>query len=337
MTNTVVILPTYNESENLKELLPKLKQYDIDILVADASPNGHTKEVAEKLGICVYIHKGKFGRVPTILGGIEATMQDNVVVIDADGQHPADLIPALLKALERSDIAIPSRRVAGGGYEGFSLKRKIVSAVANLLAWPLMPKLKDRTSGAIAFRRSVLNGAKLPHGFSTLTLSILLMGKYNSFEEVPYVFSQRTHGESKLTRHMMLEHLTYIVRLYFYKFRILRFMLVGTLGAVIGLGSLYVLTEFAGLYYLAAYIVAFILSVTNNYICNSLWTFKSNSGAVGWTKYVTICATTLMFNSALMYILTDILGLWYMFSAVVVILLVFLLNYVLSKKFVWKG
>jgi len=337
MHDTVVILPTYNESENLRMLLPELKRYEVDILVADASPNGDTKKVAEQLGVRVYSHKGKFGRVPTILGGIEATTQKNVVVLDADGQHPASLVPKLLEVLEHSDIAVPSRRVAGGGYEGFSLKRKLISGVANLLAWPLIPKLKDRTSGAIAFRRAVLNGVKLPHGFSTLTLSILLMGTYNNFEEVPYVFPQRLHGESKLTRRMIVEHITHIARLYLYKFRILRFMLVGALGSVIGLGSLYALTEFSGLYYLAAYPIAFILSVTNNYVWNSLWTFRRNSGAVGWTKYVTICAFTLMLNTALMYILTDIVGLWYMFSAVLVILFVFILNYTLSKRFVWRS
>jgi len=333
--DTVVILPTLNESESLKTLIPELKQCGVDVLVIDDSPNDQTVEVAEKLGARV-IHRNKRGRMSALLDGISATTHKYMITMDADGQHPPELVPKIIEALQRNDVVIASRRVDGGGYEDLTWGRKAVSNVANLLAWPLAPRVKDRTSGFVAFRRAVLDGAKLPLGFSTLTLGILVSGKYGTVAEVPYVFRKRTEGASKLRFKYVLDHLVQLGKLYLRKFRILRFMLVGASGVVVGLSTLYALTEFAGLHYLLSYAVSFLLSVTNNYAWNSLWTFEQNKGAVGWTKYAVIYACTLTLNTALMYVLTDIVGLWYMVSAVLVVLLVFVINYVLSRRFVWN-
>ncbi len=333
---TVVILPTYNEAENLRVLLPRLRQYDVDVLVVDDSPNGDTTEVARALGCNVLRRDGKRGRVAAILAGIAATTHESIITMDADLQHPSETIPRILEALNRSEVVIASRNVAGGGYMGFSLERRIVSHVAKLLALPLAPKLRDRSSGFVAFRRSVLNGTKLPLGFSTLALSILLMGSYSTFEEVPFIFSVRGSGKSKLTVRRMLDHLVQLARLYLYKFRILRFMLVGGLGTLVGLGVLYTLTEVLSLYYLVSYIIAFVVSTTSNYVWNSLWTFKQDIRVQEWKKYVAVCATTLLLNVVLMVALTDLIGLWYMLSATIVVLVVFTLNYTFSKKLVWR-
>jgi dolichol-phosphate mannosyltransferase len=336
VANTVVILPTYNESESLKTLIPKLRQHGVDVLVVDDSPDDATASVAERLGASV-IHRNKRGRMSALLDGISATTHKYVITMDADGQHPPEAIPAILEALKRHDVAIASRRVDGGGYEDFTWRRKLVSNVANLLAWPLTPGVKDRTSGFVAFRREVLDGARMPEGFSTFTLGLLVSGKYAHVTEVPYVFKQRTAGESKLRLKYVLNHLAQLGELYLAKFRILRFALVGASGVVVGLGSLYALTEFAGLHYLASYVLSFLLSVTNNYVLNSKWTFTQSIGALKWTKYAVVCAGTLALNTALMYVLTDIADLWYMASAILVVLIVFLLNYALSKRIVWPN
>jgi dolichol-phosphate mannosyltransferase len=211
--NTVVILPTYNESESLKTLIPKLRRYDVDVLVVDDSPDDATASTAEELGAQV-IRRTKRGRTSALLDGIAATTHPNIVVMDADGQHPPEAIPAILEALKHDDVVIASRRTDGGGYEGFPWRRKLVSNVANLLAWPLAPEVKDRTSGFVAFRRSVLDGTKLPEGFSTLTLDILVLGKHNSAVEVPYTFKQRVAGDSKLRPRHVLEHLVQLGKLY---------------------------------------------------------------------------------------------------------------------------
>jgi len=333
--DAVVILPTYNEAENLKVLLPKLKQYGVDVLVVDDSPNPATAEVAKSLGATVLTRDVK-GRTSALLDGIAATTHQKVITMDADLQHPPETVPMILEALDRSDVVIASRSIDGGGYEHFTLKRKLISRVAKLLAWPLAPKIKDRSSGFVAFRREVLDGTKMKlRGFSTLELGVLVMGKYNTVEEVPYVFKVRQDGTSKLTSKVMLEHLVQLAILYLYKFRILRFALVGASGAVIGLTCLYVLTSSIGLNYLGSYAIAFVISVTTNYILNSLWTFKQRKGLVGWAKYALACSPAFAVSMTLMFVLTGLGGLWYILSAVILIFVAFLVNYGLSRRFVW--
>lgn len=217
LTDTVVILPTYNEAENLRILLPQLKQYNIDILVVDDSPELETAEVAIDSGVKVIRRNSKAGRTSAILDGIASTQHSKIITMDADLQHPAEVIPNVLIALNSHDIVVASRKVGQGGYAHFPLRRRLISSTASLLALPLVPHLKDRTSGFVAFKRSVLNGAKLPLGFSTLTLSIFIFGKYNTFIEVPYTFQERQNGTSKLKVSTIFNHLGQLGKLYLYK------------------------------------------------------------------------------------------------------------------------
>ena len=92
---------------------------------------------------------------------------------------------------------------------------------------------------------------------------------------------------------------------------LLKFALVGISGTIIKLGTLYVFTDVVGLWYLASYGVAFVLSVVSNYIWNSRWTFKNRGGFI---KYLGISGVTLSLNLGLVYLLTDIVGIWYIFS-----------------------
>ena len=114
---------------------------------------------------------------------------------------------------------------------------------------------------------------------------------------------------------------------------LLKFALVGISGTIIKLGALFLLTDMIGLWYLASYGVAFVLSVISNYIWNSRWTFKNRGGFI---KYLGISGVTLSLNLGLVYLLTDIVGIWYIFSGAFGVLSAFLINYTLSRKYVWK-
>lgn len=117
----------------------------------------------------------------------------------------------------------------------------------------------------------------------------------------------------------------------------LKFSTVGASGAVIGLLMLYLLTDLAGWYYLASFVIASLLSITNNYIWNSLWTFKKKQANIpGYFKYLALSTITLAINTGLMFILTDILNFWYMASAIVVTILVFSINFIISRRYVWN-
>jgi dolichol-phosphate mannosyltransferase len=119
--------------------------------------------------------------------------------------------------------------------------------------------------------------------------------------------------------------------------RLIKFLTVGASGALIGLATLWLLTELAGWHYLLSYLVAFILSVGNNYLWNSLWTFKDKQAHfTGLSKYALVSLGTLGLREAMMYIFTDIGGIWYMASAVLVTVLAASVNFVLSRRFVWN-
>lgn len=336
MKNNVVIIPAYNEADNLRELLPKLKGYDADIFVVDDSPNNNTLDLADELGIYCMKRLNKKGLSSAVLDGIKYTEHLNIIVMDADQQHPPEIIPLILEALNRSEVVVASRNVPGGGYVGFSAKRRIISSVANILALPLIPKITDRMTGFFGFRRSVLDGTNLrPSGFK-IGLEILTKGKYSTIEEIPYMFLPRKEGESKLKGSVMFDYIKQLISLYL-RSTVFKFACVGASGVVVGLGSLYWLTENVGLYYLLSYPISFVLSVTNNYIWNSLWTFRQGSGMLGWMRYAAISALTLVINTALVYALTDWIGLWYMFSAMLGVLSAFLINYTMSRRFVWRS
>ena len=117
----------------------------------------------------------------------------------------------------------------------------------------------------------------------------------------------------------------------------MRFAIVGGIGTVVKLGSLWLLVEMGGLHYLGAYPVAFVLTVSSNYLLNSLWTFRDRErGLKGYAKYMTLSSFTLCINQGLLWFLSSQLGLWYMWSASLGVLVAFFLNFTISRGWVWR-
>ena len=126
-----------------------------------------------------------------------------------------------------------------------------------------------------------------------------------------------------------------IIKSYIFKYeRLLKFMIVGGSGALLSLTILYVLTNLVGLHYLVSYMFAFIIVVCSNYLLNTFWTFKGKKNN-GIGRYVLISLCSLGVRQGLLFIFTDLLGLWYMLSAVIVIAGLFIINYIVSRRFVW--
>lgn len=119
--------------------------------------------------------------------------------------------------------------------------------------------------------------------------------------------------------------------------RLIKFLTVGASGAVISLSLLYLFTDIVGLHYMLSYLIAFVVAVANNYIWNSLWTFKDKKANFNeLKKYVLVSLFTLGIREAILYLLTDTIGLWYIASGVLVIVTACLINFILSRKFVWN-
>ncbi len=221
-----IIIPTYNEAENLKKLIPAIcshtdgHRYEL-VIVDDNSPDG-TAEVAESMSrfypVKVYKRNGKLGLASAILDGFRNSEGDILGVIDADFQHPPDLVINMVnKVANGYDIVIASRYVKGGKIRDWSLKRKLISRIAILLAKPLTP-VKDPVSGYFMLKKDVLNGISFnPTGYKLL-LEILVKGRYNRVAEVTYTFEKRNNGSSKLAAGEISRYLRLLLNLYRYKF-----------------------------------------------------------------------------------------------------------------------
>ncbi|RLG87672.1 MAG: glycosyltransferase family 2 protein, partial [Thermoprotei archaeon] len=254
-----IIIPTYNERENIPILLKRiddsLRRHNIDyevIIVDDNSPDG-TADVALKLSsqypIKVLKRKGKMGLSSAVLDGLKLANSDIIAVMDADLQHPPEVLPRMYEELisNSNDIVIASRYVKGGSIKQWSLIRRIISRTAIMIAHILIPKtrgLKDIMSGYFMFRRNIIEGVKLnPKGFKIL-LEILAKGNYSNVSEVPYTFDIRRYGKSKLGTKEIINYIIHVLNLSPY---FIRFAIVGGTGAIVNLSALALLRYIAHL------------------------------------------------------------------------------------------
>ena len=207
-----IIVPTYNERENLEELFERIaralegREFEI-IVVDDDSPDRtweKAEELAKKYPVKVIRRTNERGLSSAVIRGFREANGEIFVVMDADLQHPPEVIPKLIEAIEEgADIAIASRYVKEGKVENWHWWRKLISKGAIMVgrvALPRIRNIKDPVSGFFALRREVIEHVELnPVGFKIL-LEILIKGKYERVTEIPFIFGIRKAGESKLTR-----------------------------------------------------------------------------------------------------------------------------------------
>ena len=208
-----VVVPTYNEAENIPELLERLdralagRSYEV-VVVDDGSPDG-TAEVARRLSgrypVRILVREGRRGLSSAVVEGARLAAGEVIVVMDADLQHPPELVPKLAEAAERGCLAVASRYIKGGAVKGWPWHRRLVSRGAVLLARILLPEargVKDAVSGFFAYRRDCIANIK-PTGLYKILLDVLVQCKPKCVVEIPYVFGLRARGYSKLdTRHI---------------------------------------------------------------------------------------------------------------------------------------
>ncbi len=223
---TYVVLPTYNERENLRPLAEALLALPVPglrlLVVDDASPDG-TGQLAEELasqhpGRVEVLHRaGKRGLGTAYAQGFALALErgaDYVVQMDADFSHPPEVVPALLAALAEHDVAIGSRYTRGGGTDPrWTWRRKLISRSANLYARLVLGlPLADVTGGFKAFRRQVLEAINLESLHATgfgFQVEVNYRCHRLGFRlaEVPFVFQERRWGRSKIGLGMVLEAL----------------------------------------------------------------------------------------------------------------------------------
>ena len=226
-----LVVPTYNERDRLPELVRAIfAAYDSAgihgelVIVDDNSPDG-TGNVADELargGLPIrVIHRGgKLGLGTAVVEGFNAAEAEIVGVIDADLSHPPDLVPRMLAVMqeENADVVIGSRYIRGGGTANWEMSRALMSKFACLMARGLTP-VRDATSGFFLMRRDRARGVTISAGGFKICLELLIRSEPRLVIEVPYTFTGRTAGESKMNLKEATGYLRQLRDLYAYRRR----------------------------------------------------------------------------------------------------------------------
>lgn len=359
-----LILPTFNEAENIPELLPKIEQtlkgipHEV-IIVDDDSPDG-TWRVAQELSlhlddVHVIRRVGRRGLSSAVIEGFLAAKGDVFAVMDADGQHDMGLLPKLYEAVEKEGgIAIGSRYMEGGSVGQWDERRQLLSRIATTLAIKLCKvKVTDPMSGFFAIRRQLFQGVAdhlNPKGFKILLDLLVHVPSSTPVTEVPFTFASRLHGESKLSRRVQLEFLEYLYDVTVGKYIPLTFVkycIVGGLGVGVHMTTYIIVSSFLSdgadlslFGFRAAVLAAIEVAIIFNFYLNNIWTFSlSRLRGVhlltGFAKYNIACLFGAVANYAVSSYLFA-LG-WVDLLAVIIGAATGIIwNYTMSRMFAWK-
>ena len=222
----VVVLPTYNEAENLPQMVEALLKLGIPglemLVIDDGSPDG-TGELAERLAkeypgkINVLHRKGKLGLGTAYVTGFKWAIEhkaDRVVQMDTDFSHPVEKVPEMVNLADKYDVVIGSRYVKGGSVDlHWTWRRRKLSSWGNTYARCITGiKAKDVTGGFKCFTRQALEGLPLhkvgSSGFTfQIEINYLCRLKGYRVTEVPILFSDRVRGTSKMSSGIIIEGL----------------------------------------------------------------------------------------------------------------------------------
>jgi dolichol-phosphate mannosyltransferase len=350
-----IIVPTYNEKDNVAPLIERiagaLAGQDYEILLVDDNSSDGTIAAAEALAprypVRVLVRREEKGLATAVLHGLAHAEGQVIGVMDADLQHPPEVLPRLAEAIEDgADLAVASRYVPGGGCPQWGLIRRIISKVALNIAHLLLPssrRVKDPMSGFFMFRRDRLGNAELkPIGYKIL-LEIMLAGDFQDVREVPFIFEDRSAGASKLKASTQLEYLRHIFSLMYRTGElamVIKFTAVGISGIAVNQGLLWLLTEYGGLKYYLSAIVGIEASIITNFILNDFFTFARQRAGKSFLgrllKFNLICLTGAGIQYGLLRLFTDVFGVYYLVSNIIGIAAAFIWNYFINRHWTWR-
>ena len=331
-----LIIPTYNEGKNIHKIVQLLTQlldgtipgrYEL-IVVDDNSPD-RTWELAQSImpnypQLRVMRRIEERGLSTAVIRGWQMAKGQWLGVIDADLQHPPQVLLDLLGEMEKgADLAVASRHVEGGGVSDWSVIRRMLSRGAQLLGLALLPgvvgRVSDPMSGYFIVQRLAIENRPLsPVGYKIL-IEVLGRGQIRWIGEAGYVFQERLEGESKVTSKQYIEYLQHLARLRMDLWpikRFLRFGLVGFSGVFVDMIILYLLSDPTTLGWglTRSKIIASELAIINNFLWNDLWTFRDiSSRQRGWgkrfkrlLKFNAVCLAGLILNVLILNILFNL-------------------------------
>ena len=222
------MIPALREAQNLQELLSRVRSAlgsvatEWEVIVVDDDSRDGTEQIVhavsrEDTRVRLLVRRGERGLSGAILHGWRHTDATVLGVMDADGQHPAEILPALIASVVNGgDLSLASR-YAKGGRCSWNPIRRLLSMTAMRAARPLQQErlhVHDPLSGFFLVRRRCVENVSFQTAGFKLLLEILVRGHVGSVEEIPFVFGKRSAGQSKLRARIAWDYLTLLARLY---------------------------------------------------------------------------------------------------------------------------
>ena len=357
-TELSVVVPTFNERDNVEPLIDRLTQvldglsWEI-IFVDDDSPDGTADAVAaiaarDNRVRCIR-RIGRRGLSSACIEGMLSSTSPYLAVMDADLQHDEALLPRMLEALKPGavDVAVGSRYAEGGGVGEWSSARAAISRLATRLGrMVIKADLGDPMSGFFMVeRRAFLEGVghMSGTGFKTLLDLFASSPRPLRYVELPYTFRQRHAGESKLDTMVAWEYLVLLGEKLFGGWIPVRFLLfvgVGALGLVVHLAVLGGLLKGPGISFPVSQTAAVVVAMTFNFIVNNVFTYrdmrlKGLGFLRGLISFYAACGLGALINLAVAVTLFDAGSTWWLAGAAGAVVGA-VWNYAMTATFTWK-
>jgi dolichol-phosphate mannosyltransferase len=366
MKTAVIVIPTYNEVENIKELIAdifavteRVENWNIEVLVNDSNSPDNTadavKSLQKKYKKLHLISSQKEGLGKAYVQGFRYaidTLHAYVVFeMDADHSHDPKEIPNFLKEIEQgADIVIGSRYMKGGSIpKNWGLYRKIFSIMGNWIIRTGFMKfhIMEWTNGYRAIKSWLIKDA-FSHienygGYVFQLAELDFAVKKNArIKEIPIKFKDRIHGESKIS------FFGYISSIFLYIFRhssFVKFAIVGGTGFLIDFGLFYAFTKFGGLHSIQANLISTESAVINNYLLNNFWSFshkrvehRASSYVRSFFKYNLVSTGSIAIQTLGLELMKHLFGEHnlYFYKIGIIILIIIPYSYFFFNRFIWK-
>ena len=356
-----VVVPTRNEAGNIAVLVQRLEAAvdgrPVEVIFVDDSDDDTpavVRAVGEKSKMTVrLIHRAPGGRHDglggAVLAGFAVARAPWVCVMDADLQHPPEILPLLMgrASATGADLVVASRHSDSGSVGEFSLLRSAVSGFSTAAARVLFPRrlkgVSDPMSGFFVVRREAVNLSALqPRGFKIL-LEIIVRNPNLRVAEVGFTFGERYAGTSKANLKEGMRYFSHLSHLRFGEdwLRAMKFVLTGASGLLVNTLLLFLATEMGGIHYLLSAILATQGSTLWNFALTEGWVFRDRQTSQG--RFGRFVAFLLMNNAALavrgpmLYALTSVLGVNYLVSNVITLVLLMVARYALADRLIWRS
>ena len=357
-----VVIPTYREAESIQEVIRRSgialsrAGEEYELIVVDDNSGDETAELAEELSgeypVRVLRRAGRMGLATAVVDGWKLARGDLLGVIDADLQHPPEILAALVSALRQSNasLAVASRYIAGGGTSDWVFSRRLISNGATHMAASVLPlklaAISDPMSGMFVVRAAAVADAELtPLGYKIL-LEVLAKGRIGLIVEVPYEFEERILGSSKLGLRQYAEYVAHLIQLAFAtgQFRAwLAYSFVGITGAVLDIGLIYLMAIRSGHIPFWVVPVAVQAALVWNFMWNQNTTFahlsaataaKAGSASRLW-RYEKVCLPGGILNVGVTLLLAS-QGVRLVIAAVTGVILDGIINLAFNVPSIWK-